>query len=92
MLLWKLKSFTVHGCTDGAAAVEALRSELAQSKEQARVSQAAADKAAVDLTIERAARHHFEEQVTEMEQKLKETAAKCESLEMENKEKGTKLA
>ena len=48
MLLWKLKSFTVHGCTNGAAAVETLRGELAQAKEQARVSQAATDKAAVD--------------------------------------------
>ena len=50
MLLWKLKSFTMHGCTDGAAAVETLRSELAQAKEQVRVSQAAADKAIADLT------------------------------------------
>ena len=48
VLLWKLKSFTVHGCTYGAAAVETLRGELAQAKEQARVSQAATDKAAVD--------------------------------------------
>ena len=30
-------------CTDGAAAVETLRGELAQAKEQARVSKAAAD-------------------------------------------------
>nr|XP_020155682.1 neurofilament heavy polypeptide-like [Aegilops tauschii subsp. strangulata] len=34
---------------DGAAAVETLRGELAQAKEQARVSSAAADKAAADL-------------------------------------------
>ena len=30
--------------------------------------------------------------MTEMEQKLKDTAAKCESLETENKAKGTELA
>ena len=66
--------------------------ELAQDKEQARVSKAAADKAAADLTAEQAARRRFEERVTKMEQKLKDTAAKCESLEMENNAKGTKLA
>ena len=54
MLLWKLKSFTVHGCTDGAAAVETLRRELAQDKEQARISEPAADKAAADLMAEQA--------------------------------------
>ena len=48
MILWKLKSFTMHGCIDGAVTVETLRGELAQAKEQARVSQAATDKAAVD--------------------------------------------
>ena len=67
-------------CTDGAAAVETLRGELAQAKEQARVSKAAADKAAADLMAEQAARRCFEERVTEMEQKLKDTTAKCESL------------
>ena len=72
---------------DGAATVETLRGELGQAKEQARVS-----KAAVDLTAEQAARRRFEERVTEMEQKLKDTAAKCESLEKENKAKGTELA
>ena len=79
-------------CTDGAAAVETLRGELAQAKEQARVSKAAADKASADLTAEQAARRRFEERVTEMEQKLKDTAAKCESLEKENKVKETELA
>ena len=43
-------------CTaDGAAAVEALRAELAQAKEQARVSNAAALKAAEELRAEQAA-------------------------------------
>ena len=40
-------------CTaDGAAAVEALRAELAQAKEQARASNAAALKAAEELRVE----------------------------------------
>ena len=43
-------------CTaDGAAAVEALRAELAQAKEQARASNAAALKAAKELRAEQAA-------------------------------------
>ena len=41
---------------DGAAAVEALRAELAQAKEQARASNAAALKAAEELRAEQAAR------------------------------------
>ena len=68
--------------TNGAATVETLRGELAQAKEQARVSKEA----------EQAARRRFEERVTEVEQKLKDTARKCESLEEENKAKGTELA
>ena len=72
--------------------VRALRGELAQAKEQARVSKGAVDKATANLTAEQAARCRFEEQVTEMGQKLKDTAAKCESLEMKNKAKGTELA
>ena len=72
--------------------VRALRGELAQAKEQARISKAAADKAAADLKAEQAARRRFEERVTEMDQKLKDTVAKCESLEMKNKAKGTELA
>nr|XP_040244133.1 cilia- and flagella-associated protein 251-like [Aegilops tauschii subsp. strangulata] len=90
--LWKFKSCNMRVCTDGAAAVETLRGELAQAKEQARVNKAAADKAAADLTAEQAARCRFEERVTEVEQKLKDTARKCESLEEENKAKGIKLA
>ena len=43
-------------CTaDGAAAVEALRVELAQAKEQTRVSNAAALRAAEELRAEQAA-------------------------------------
>ena len=79
-------------CADGAATVETLRGELTQTKEQARVSNSATDKAAVDLSAEQAARRHFEERVTEVEQRLKDTSRKCESLEGENKAKGTELA
>ena len=80
VLLWKLKSCHVHVSTDGAAAVETLRGELAQAKEQARVSKAAADKADVVLMAEQATRRRFEEWVTEVDQELKDTARKCESL------------
>ena len=72
--------------------METLRGELAESKEQARVCKVAADKATTDLTAEQATRRRFEERVTEMEKNLKDTAAKCESLESENKAKGTELA
>ena len=41
---------------DGAAEVETLRGELSRAKEQARVSNAAADKAAADLKAEQATR------------------------------------
>ena len=44
------------------------------------VSKAAADKATADLSAEQAARRHFEERVTEVEQRLKDTTRKCESL------------
>nr|XP_020159949.1 tropomyosin-1-like [Aegilops tauschii subsp. strangulata] len=64
---------------DSAAAVETLRGELAQAKEQVTVSKAAADKVAADLTAEQAARLCFEEWVTEVEQELKDAAHKCES-------------
>ena len=40
------------GTADGAAAVEALRAELAQAKEQAQASNAAALKAAEELRAE----------------------------------------
>ena len=86
-VLWKFKSCNTRICTDGTDAVETVRGELAQAKEQARVS-----KAAADLVAEQTARRRFEERVTEMEQKLKDSAAKCESLEKENKAKETELA
>ena len=41
---------------DGAASVETLRAELAGAKEQARMSNAAAEKAAAELKAKQAAR------------------------------------
>ena len=59
-------------CTaDGAAAVEALRAELAQAKEQARTSNAAALKAAEELGGEQAAHRLSEEKIAEMAGELK---------------------
>nr|XP_045086314.1 myb-related transcription factor, partner of profilin-like [Aegilops tauschii subsp. strangulata] len=67
-----------------AAAVEALRGELAQAQEQARVNKAAADKAAEDLKSAQVVRYQYEERVTEVEQALKDAADKCKSLEEKN--------
>nr|XP_020156495.1 uncharacterized protein LOC109741826 [Aegilops tauschii subsp. strangulata] len=72
---------------DGAAVVETLRGELAQAKEQARVSNAAADKAAADLKAEQATKRQFEERISIIEQELKDATRKCKSLEEENKGK-----
>ena len=66
-------------CADGTAKVETLRGELARAKEQARVSNAAIDKAGADLKAEQATRRQFEERVSEVEQELKDAACKCES-------------
>ena len=48
----RLKSCYVYDFADDVAEVETLRGELAQAKEQARVSKAAADKAAAVLETE----------------------------------------
>ena len=75
-----------------AAAVETLRGDLAQAKEQARVSQAVADKVAADLKAEQVVCHRYEERVTEVEQELKNAAGKCEALEEKNKAQLVDLA
>ena len=77
---------------DGTMEVETLRSELAHAKEQVRVSNAAAKKAATDLKEEQATRSQFEERVSQIEQELKDVTRKCELLEEDNKGKATKLA
>ena len=68
-----------------ATAVEALRGELAQAKEQARVNKAVGDKAAEEVKSEQVVRRQYEERVTEVEQALKDATGKCESLEEESK-------
>ena len=66
-------------CTaDGVAAMEALRAELAQAKEQARVSNVASLKAAEELRAEQAAHHRSEEKIDEMAIELKDAADRYE--------------
>ena len=76
---------------DGAAAVEALRAELALAKEQARVSNAAALKAAEDLRAEQAAHRRSEEKIAEMARELRDAAGRYELLEKENQAKAADL-
>ena len=76
---------------DGAAAVEILRAELARAKEQARISNAADEKASAELKAEQAARHQYEEKISSMTLKLKEAASRCGFLERDNKAKTADL-
>ena len=69
------------GTADGAAAVEALRAELAQAKEQARASNAAALKAVEELRAEQAAHCRSEEKIAEMAEELKNAADRYAFLE-----------
>ena len=72
---------------DGAAAVEILRAELARAKEQARISNAAAEKASAELKAEQAARCQYEERISTMALELKDAASHYEFLEKDNKAK-----
>ena len=93
MPMWSLTSCVVPIIFVGSAGeVEALKSALAQAKEQARVSKAAADKEAADLKAEQVARRQYEERVTEVEQELKDAAGKCEALEEKSKAQAVNLA
>ena len=56
---------------DGVATVETLWAELARAKEQARVSNAAALKAAEELKVEKAAHCESKEKMAKMAVKLK---------------------
>ncbi|XBH74699.1 hypothetical protein VPH35_101598 [Triticum aestivum] len=86
MPMWSLISCVVLIIFAGSAGeVEALKSTLAQAKEQARMSQAAADKAATDLKAEQVTRRQYEEQVTEVEHEFKDATSKCETLEEKSK-------
>ena len=63
--------------------MEALRAELALAKEQARVSNPAALKAAEELRAEQAARRRSEDKIAEMAVELENTANQYELLEKE---------
>ena len=76
---------------DGAAAVEVLRAELALAKEQARCSNAAAEKASAELKAEQAARCQGEEKISTMALELKNVTGHCELLEKENEAKMAEL-
>ena len=69
---------------DGAATVEALRAELARAKEQARLGNAAALKAAEELRAEKAAHCESKGNLVNMAVELKGTADLCQFLEEEN--------
>ena len=75
----------------GAAAVEALRAELALSKEQARISNAAALKAAEELRAEQAACLQSKEKRAEMAVELRDAVGRYELLEKENQTKAADL-
>ena len=59
---------------DGAATVEALRAELARAKEQARLGNAAASKAAKELQAEKAAHGENRDKMAKMAIELKAVA------------------
>ena len=69
---------------DGAAAVESLRAELARAKEQARKSDAAAEKALEELRAEQAAHCRSKKEMAEMAVELKNAADRCKLLEKED--------
>ena len=71
--------------------METLRAELALAKEQARASNAAALKAAEDLSAEQAAHRRSEDKIAEMAVELKNTAGRYELLEKENQAKSADL-
>ena len=71
--------------------METLRAELARAKEQARISNAAALKAAEELKAEKAAHCESQEKMAKMAVELKDTADRCRVLEKENRAKATDL-
>ena len=76
---------------DGAATVEALRAELARAKEQARLGNAAALKAAEELKAEKAAHGESRDKMAKMAIELKAAADRCRVLEKENQAKASDL-
>ena len=76
---------------DGAATVETLRAELARAKEQARLGNAAALKAAEELRAEKAAHGESRDKMAKMAIELKAAADRCRVLEKENQAKASDL-
>ena len=76
---------------DSVAAVETLRVELARAKEQARMSNAAAEKVATELKAEQTARRQSEERISTIELELKDATSRCEFHEKGNKTKADDL-
>lgn len=76
----------------GAAEVESLKSALAQAKKEAEVIREAADKAAMELEAEKTTCQRHEARVGKVEQELKDTITKCESLEQKTLEQASELA
>ena len=70
---------------DGAAAVESLRAELARAKEQARKSDAAAEKALEELRAEQAVHCRSKKEMAVMVVKLKSAPDRCKFLEKEDR-------
>ena len=71
--------------------MEALRAELAQAKEQARASNAAALKAAEELRAEQAAHRRSEEKIAKMARELKNAIDRYALLEKESKTSSAEL-
>ena len=63
--------------------METLRAELARAKEQTRISNATALKAAEELRAEKAAHCESKGKMAKMAVKLKDTADRCQFLEEE---------
>ena len=76
----------------GAAKVESLKSVLSQAKKEVEVRREAPDKVAKELEVERTARQQHKARVGEVEQELKDTITKCESLEQKTLEQASELA
>ena len=76
---------------DGAAAVETLWAELAQAKEQAKRSDAAALKAVEELRAEQAAHRQNKEKIAKMAVELRDAAVRYELLEKESQVKAADM-
>ena len=71
--------------------METLQAELARAMEQARISNAAALKAAEELKAEKAAHCESQEKMAKMAVELKDTTDRCRVLEKENRAKAADL-